>query len=249
MAKISEQSETPQSLWRDFVRTGLPALLIAALLLSLQNDAVRHTLFDLQSLRHSLRGGDIPGGIYSSMVVFLFGFGILIGIGVPRLWVSAAAGAIYGAIPGFFLALLASVLGAVIIYKLGETLLSSFLLNRFNGKIESWAQRFRENAFWWVLYIRLFPFANASITGVLCGCSKVPLQHYLAGSTLGFVPLTIVFATFGSGGMSGSYHQIALGFGLLALSIAMRYLVKLSRKNPLADQTPVECCHSGKETR
>jgi uncharacterized membrane protein YdjX (TVP38/TMEM64 family) len=236
MSEDRKQQLASKKLWSSFAKLSLPAILIIALLFAFQNDSVRQTLFDIQTLRHLLRGGNIPGGIISSMAVFLFGFGTLIGVGMPRLWVSAIAGAIYGTLAGSGLALLATILGAVIIYKLGETFLSRLLPKRFRVKSEVYAQRFRENAFWWVLYIRLFPFSNASVTGILCGSCRVPFRAYLAGSALGFIPLTVVFAIFGSAGMTGSNLQIALGFALLVLSLAVRHI--MNRSKNIRCQTP-----------
>ena len=218
-----------KAIWNDLLRLSFVALLVTLILFVFQNESVRQELFDLHRIRNDLRGENMPGGIVASAAVFLVGSGILIGIGMPRLWVSVVSGAVYGSVLGSCLALFSTMLGASIIYKLGDSLLSPYVLNRFSGKIADWTRRFQENTFWWVLYCRLFPFANASITGIFCGCCKVSFRHYLAGSMLGFIPLTIVFAVFGSAGMSGSIMQIALGFGLLALTVAVRFIMNRSK--------------------
>jgi uncharacterized membrane protein YdjX (TVP38/TMEM64 family) len=85
-----------------------------------------------------------------------------------------------------------------------------------------WQTRFATNAFWWVLYLRLFPLSNATLAGLLCGGCRIPLGPYLAGSLLGFIPLTLVFAVFGSGGASGSYYQVAVGALLLVAAVGSR---------------------------
>jgi uncharacterized membrane protein YdjX (TVP38/TMEM64 family) len=107
--------------------------------------------------------------------------------------------------------------------------LAGLVERRFSGKTAVWRARFRADAFWWVLYCRLFPMSNATLTSLLCGACQIPATPYLLASLLGFVPLTLVFAAFGSGGIKGDTSQIVLGFGLLIASIALRYLFKIIR--------------------
>ena len=177
----------------------------------LQGDARQN----LQELRQFLQGADFIGGRWSSSMIFIACGGLAISIGVPRLWISGIAGAVYGLSLGIVDALASSLIGAAVVYLLGQHLLAAVVERRFGGKLELWRQRFRRNAFWWVLYGRLIPFTNATLTSLLCGSCRVPFDRYLAASFLGFIPLTFVFASFGSGGMKGNINQILLGFGLL----------------------------------
>jgi uncharacterized membrane protein YdjX (TVP38/TMEM64 family) len=74
---------------------------------------------------------------------------------------------------------------------------------------------------------------------LLCGSCRVPYREFMAGSLLGFIPLAMVFATFGSGGIKGNYWQISFATTLLILSILSRKLFKkwlpLILKQPEAD--------------
>ena len=140
---------------------------------------------------------------------------------------SGAAGAIYGALLGTVLALAAAMIGAATVYGMGRSLLGDMVNRRLkNGQLALWHRRFQENAFWWVLYGRLFPFSNATFKSLLCGCCRVPFSPYLRASFLGFIPLTFVFAAFGSGSMKGDIHQILLGFLLLLVALFARLFFK-----------------------
>ena len=61
---------------------------------------------------------------------------------------------------------------------------------------------------------------------LLCGSCRVPFRAFLTGSFLGFIPLAVVFATFGSGGIKGNFGQIGFAAALLVLSILSRKLLK-----------------------
>ena len=92
-----------------------------------------------------------------------------------------------------------------------------------------WKKRFQEDAFWWVLYGRLLPFTNSTLMNLLCGSCRVPMTKYILGSVIGFFPLTLVFALFGSAGAKGNAMQIGLGVLCLLLSILAQRLLRRSR--------------------
>ena len=117
-------------------------------------------------------------------------------------------------------------------YLLGRFLLASVVQRRLKGRFADWHSRFRENAFWWVLYGRLFPFSNASFKSLLCGSCRVPFRPYLAASFLGFIPLTLVFVAFGSGSAKGNLQQVLLGFCLVPGTWLCRRLIIHPGKAP-----------------
>jgi uncharacterized membrane protein YdjX (TVP38/TMEM64 family) len=132
---------------------------------------------------------------------------------------------LFGLLWGILLALAASVAGAAIVYRFGRTLLAGMVRRRIGPRLALWQTRFETNAFWWVLYLRLFPLSNATLAGLLCGACRIPLGPYLAGSLLGFIPLTLVFAVFGSGGARGNLYLVGLGFMLIILTVFGRKVI------------------------
>lgn len=193
----------------------------------------------LQGLREFLQGSELDRGLWASSVLFVVLGALAIGIGIPRLWISGAAGAIYGAALGVLLAMISSMIGAAMVYLLGRRLLAAVVERRLGGQTGVWRERFRQNAFWWVLYARLFPFSNATLTSLLCGSCRVPLSRYLLASGIGFIPLTVVFAAFGSGGVKGNINQIWLGFGLLIAAFLIQLVIRGRRPKSYADgQSP-----------
>lgn len=218
----------PANLPRDILRFFLVGLFFFALALFLRHEMSSGDWFQVEEIRTRLRGDTIPGGLWSSGVIFVLSSGLLVSLGVPRLWVCGVAGAVYGMGTGSLLALGGSMIGATTVYLLGRSLLSGMVERRLTGRLALWGRLLRENGFWWVLYGRLFPFTNATMNSLICGCCRVPPGQYLAGSLLGFIPLTMVFAAFGSGGINGSLHQILIGLGFLALAMICRQLTTRS---------------------
>jgi uncharacterized membrane protein YdjX (TVP38/TMEM64 family) len=220
------QQDKKSQLTPDLLRFFIVGLLFFGLALLLRHEMSGKTYFQIQEIRVRLLGENLPGGQWSSSAIFLLSSGLLISLGVPRLWVCGIAGAVYGVGLGALLAMGGSMIGATSVYLLGRSLLAEMVQRRFVGRLALWGQLLRQNGFWWVLYGRLFPFSNATINSLICGCCRVPLGQYLTGSFLGFIPLTLVFTAFGSGGAHGNLVQVLIGLGLLGLALLCRLLVK-----------------------
>jgi uncharacterized membrane protein YdjX (TVP38/TMEM64 family) len=215
-----------RGLFADMLRVGLLVVVFTAMALLLQQPEVRKLLFDMNTIRSELKGtGEASGCVFSGLVFALAG-GILNALGVPRLWVSAVGGIIYGAVMGSIFSVLASLFGASILYLAGKSILAAVVERRMGDKVNMWKVRFQENAFWWVLYIILFPFSNSTVMSLICGSCKVPYIPFISAALVGFVPLAVVFATYGSGGAKGNIWQIVFATMLLVFSILLRSFLK-----------------------
>jgi len=211
---------------KDALRLVLVAALIVTMLLALRLPEVRHELFDIDHVRAELQAGDTLGERLLSRLAFVAIGAILVGVGMPRLYVATVAGVAYGALEGVAWGLAASLGGAMLLWMLGKSLLGSMVRRRLNGRYSLWNERFRQNAFWWVLYARLLPFTNSTLMNLLCGACRIPWRPYLTGTAVGFVPLTLAFATLGSGGAKGSGMQIALSALLLLGSVMLQRMLQ-----------------------
>ena len=60
-------------------------------------------------------------------------------------------------------------------------------------------------------------FSNSTVVSLFSGYCRVGLFPYLAGSLIGFTPLTIIMCLFGSGGTGGRTLHLILGFVLIIL--------------------------------
>jgi uncharacterized membrane protein YdjX (TVP38/TMEM64 family) len=215
-----------RELFADILRVGLLVAVFTAMAVVLRRQDLHKLLFDVDTIRTELSGGgDFSGHVLSGLIFTLAGGGLTVFF-LPRLWVSAVGGIIYGAFTGTILSLLATLFGASVLHVAGKYLFAAVVERRMGDKVNLWKVRFQENAFWWVLYGRLFPFSNSTVMSLICGSCKVPFLPFLWGSLLGYVPLTVVFATYGSGGVKGNVWQIGLATLLLVCSMYLRSFLK-----------------------
>jgi uncharacterized membrane protein YdjX (TVP38/TMEM64 family) len=233
---MSTNSE--RNLFGDLCRIAAVAAFFVAAMVLIEETGIRDMFFDVEKFRSLLQGGHSSTGRMASAAAFVLIGGGIIALGMPRLWASAVGGIIYGAFMGTLLSLLASILGASILYAAGSFLLGGVVERRMGARLKLWRRRFQENAFWWVLYGRLIPFSNSTVMSLLCGSCKVPFAAYVNGSILGFIPLAIVFAAFGSGGLAGNFGEIGVAVLVLAAFIILRRLI--GSKAPADDSSANE---------
>ncbi len=141
----------------------------------------------------------VRGQGWTGDLIFL-GMGILTtALGFPRQVVAFLGGYAFGFVPGTLLALVSVVLGCVSGFYYARWLGRSLVVHRFPGRIRKLDDFLREHPFSMALIIRLLPVGSNVVTNLLAGVSSVRGLPFFAGSGLGYLPQTLVFALAGSG--------------------------------------------------
>ena len=134
-----EFSSSPLKDLTTIVIIGVVFLLLA---LFFRSDLARDLFENVHRIRSFLKSGAVPGGLFGSGAVFVVVTGLLISLGVPRIWISALGGAVYGALLGAALSLCSTVIGATALFFAGSTFLGSVVERRFAGRagkfLECW---------------------------------------------------------------------------------------------------------------
>ena len=182
---------------------------------------MREHLLNIEERRRELQAQGASG-----VLKFMAAAALATGFGVPRIWISALAGALYGAFEGAVLGHVSSVIGATINFYVARIVLRGPIQRRMPARMTKWYERFNQNGFRWLLYMRLFPLSNATVTNCAGGISKMSYWSFLGATMIGYTPLTIVFALFGSSAAKQSFWQLGIGGVLLVLVIAGQWLYR-----------------------
>ncbi|MCX7625559.1 MAG: VTT domain-containing protein [Candidatus Sumerlaeaceae bacterium] len=237
-------SQHRKRLVKDAIRVAIVCAIFGATAYVLSIPHVREEILDIAHVRNSLRAAG-PAG----MLFFIGISGLAVGFGVPRLWVSALAGGLYGAILGTVTGQVASMIGAIITFYIARLLLRSVLLRRMPAKMYVWYERFNKHGFFWLFYIRLFPFANATVTNLVGGVSQVSLRTFLLATFLGYLPETAIFAVFGSSAAKKDYVQFAVAFAALVAFLTIeRFWQYLRKRGGVAEDPSVVACELERES-
>ena len=159
---------------------------------------------------------------------------------------SIAGGFLFGLALGAAFVLIAATLGATILYLIAKTALGDALRARAGPRMAKMADGFQENAFSYLLVLRLvplFPFWLVNLVPALLGIS---LGTFVVATSIGIVPGTIVFVWFGqalgsifdsggectlSGVLTPQVIVALVGLAVLAL-IPVVYKKIKARRNP-----------------
>lgn len=149
----------------------------------------------------------------------------------PRQIISFFAAYFFGLFNGFLTAIVAVTLGCVTMY-LFATFFKKSVGGLVTGKLDIAVQFWRENPFFATMIWRFMPAGSNFLTNLAAGALSIPAVGFVAGSAIGYVPQTLIFAIVGSGVRVESNAQLAVSAVLFFLSIVMGFfLISKYRKS------------------
>jgi uncharacterized membrane protein YdjX (TVP38/TMEM64 family) len=112
---------------------------------------------------------------------------------------TVTGGIVFGALIGGGAAVIGATIGATILFLIARTAFGEFLTRRAGPKLARLAAGFRDDAFNYLLFLRLvpvFPFWLVNLAPALVG---VELGTFAAATSIGVIPATFTYAFVGAG--------------------------------------------------
>ena len=135
-----------------------------------------------------------------AVVSFIAVYALAVGLSVPgAVWLSLAAGFLFGSVWGTVVVVFAATFGALGIFFIAKYALADFFHEKAGGAGRKMEQGFRENALSYLLVLRLvplFPFWLVNLVPALLG---VPARTFVIGTFFGIIPGAAVFCSIGNG--------------------------------------------------
>tara|TARA_R110002110_G_scaffold70800_4_gene189529 strand:- start:3091 stop:3834 length:744 start_codon:yes stop_codon:yes gene_type:complete len=132
--------------------------------------------------------------------LYVVAYIVIVAFSLPAgLVATLTGGFLFGTVFGGLLAVTAATIGATAIFLAARTALGDALRAKAGPRVKRVEQGFGENAFSYLLVLRLvplFPFFLVNLAPAFLG---VPLRTYVAATFVGIVPATFVFASLGNG--------------------------------------------------
>lgn len=155
-----------------------------------------------------------------SVFIYLGVGALFTAAGLPRQLVCFLGGVAFGGLSGTVLGTLASGLGCMLCSGYAR-LLGRQSVTRLLGKRLAKADAFLQySPFRTALTIRLIPVGSNLLTNLAAGVSSIPLWPFILGSTLGYLPQSLVFALFGGGMNAESRTGLILSVGMSVVLFA-----------------------------
>jgi uncharacterized membrane protein YdjX (TVP38/TMEM64 family) len=199
----------PASSGRALLRSGIVAVLLVG-----AGVALRHSgLADLRAMQPT------PAGA----IALVAAGAVLTAAGLPRQAVAFAGGFVFGVWTGTAVSLLAQMIGCALDYAAAHGLLAAWAMRRLSrgGRLANVHRQLAAHPFTATLTLRLLPVGNNVVVNLLAGVAGVRVVPFMAGTLLGYVPQTVIFALLGSGVQIGRGAQLAAAVGLFVLAAAV----------------------------
>ncbi|MEX3011298.1 TVP38/TMEM64 family protein [Hoeflea sp. TYP-13] len=129
-------------------------------------------------------------GVYIAAVAFSF---------PAASWLTILGGFLFGWFLAGTLTAFAATIGASIIFLAARTALGDFLQKMAGPGVSKLAHSFEENAFGFLLVLRLAPVFPFFVINIAPALFNVPLRIYVAATFLGILPGTYAYAYLGQG--------------------------------------------------
>jgi uncharacterized membrane protein YdjX (TVP38/TMEM64 family) len=115
------------------------------------------------------------------------------------LYLTLTGGLLFGALCGGLASFVGATVGATLLFLMARSAFGEHLVRRAGPKAERLAEGFREDAFSYLLFLRLVPIFPFFLVNLVPALAGVRLAPFVAATAIGIVPATIAFSLVGAG--------------------------------------------------
>lgn len=176
------------------------AILAAGLALFFALGGGQYLSLDYLSAQYETLTGYVAENLVASALIYMAIYALVVAISVPGAApLTIAGGLLFGTLTGGSLTVVGATVGAVIVFLAARNAFADVLREKAGPRVQKLRAGFEKDAFNYLLFLRLvpaFPFFVVNIAAGLFGMKTLP---YAAGTGLGIIPGTFVFASIGAG--------------------------------------------------
>ncbi|POF34487.1 TVP38/TMEM64 family protein [Roseibium marinum] len=183
------------------IRTWLPLSVLIALM-GLAFSLGLHDQLTLSNLimRRQELAGYVDGNTALALVVYLAVYTVAVALSFPGAsLLTIAGGFLFGWVLGGFVTVLGATLGACAVFLVARTSLGDVLTRRAGPFLSRLADGFRNDAFNYLLFLRLTPVFPFWLVNIAPAIFRMPLPSYALATFVGIIPGTFAFTFIGSG--------------------------------------------------
>ena len=135
-----------------------------------------------------------------SIFAFMAVYAAAVSLSIPGgIFLTITGGFLFGVATGAAASVLAATAGATFIFLLARSAVGEPLLRRAGPRAAQLARGFRDQAFNYLLFLRLIPAFPFFLVNLVPAIAGVRLAPFLAATVLGVIPASIVYALAGRG--------------------------------------------------
>ena len=182
-------------------RRWLPLLLLLVALALVYGTGL-HRQLSLETLRTQREAlqGFVAARPLAAPLVFVLAYAGAVALSLPgALFLTLAGGFLFGTLLGSVLSVTGATIGAVAIFLVARTALGSALRDRAGPWLKRMEAGFREDAFSYLLVLRLIPLFPFWLVNLVPAVLGVRLPTFALATLIGIVPGSLVYTSVGNG--------------------------------------------------
>ena len=181
-------------------RFGPLGILALAIILALVFDLQRFVSLEALSENRDRLVGFVDRHAVLAPVLYALGYALAVALSIPgAIILTIAGGFLFGTWLGTALVVTGATVGATIVFLIARTALGDFLRAKAGPRIRRMEAGFREDAFNYLLVLRLIPIFPFWLVNIVPAFLGVSTGTYVLATLLGIIPGSFVFAGVGNG--------------------------------------------------
>ena len=135
-----------------------------------------------------------------AIAAYLLLYVLFVALSLPgAIWLTVAAGFLFGAVVGTVLAVIAATTGATLLFLAAKTSLGDYLRAHAGPWLSKVERGFADNQWSYLLMMRLFPVIPFFIANLIPAFLGIRLPVFVITTFVGIIPATAIFSTVGAG--------------------------------------------------
>ena len=157
----------------------------------------------------------------ASVAIFVGAYCLLVAVSLPgAVFFTLAGGFLFGSVLGTVYVNLGATSGATLAFLTARYLLRDWVEGKFGSRLAPLQEGFADNAFSYLMTLRLIPLFPFFVVNMACGLTRVSLATYVTATAIGIIPGSFVFAYAGRQlGTINSLKEIASPNVLIAFTL------------------------------
>ncbi|MFP5404302.1 MAG: TVP38/TMEM64 family protein [Gammaproteobacteria bacterium] len=160
----------------------------------------------------------VRGHGVSGALLFLLMGGLFTALGLPRQIIAFLGGYAFSIALGTLLGALAALVGCMLTFAYARFFGKGLLRARLGERVARFDRFVHDHPFAMTVLIRLLPVGSNLATNLAAGISSIRARHFFAGTFVGYLPQTLVFALVGSGVHLAPALKLSVAAGLFVVS-------------------------------
>lgn len=142
----------------------------------------------------------VSGHRLLALFAYLGIYVVTVAFSVPgAAFLTVVGGFLFGWVGGASAAVLGATIGSTLIFLVARTALGEPMLRLAGARANQLAKGFRDDAFSYLLFLRLVPIFPFFVVNLVPAFAGVRLGPFIAATALGIIPAAVVFALAGTG--------------------------------------------------